>query len=354
MADKLFVGETERSKAEKKKAEIIHISIFKKSDSRTIYNCVYRDGKTGNYFVKRFNVTSITRDREYDLTQGKPGSRILYFTANANGEAETIKVVMKPNPKLKKVFFDYDFSLLAIKGRASMGNVLSKNEIARISLKSHGGSTLGGRKVWFDSDISRINYDEQGQYLGEFQSDDQILVILPNGEFYLTNFDSNNHYEDKILRIEKYDSNKVWTAVLYDQDQNGFAYIKRFPLEATTRHQNYLGENEANQLLLLTDTVYPRIRVTMGGGDAFREPMEIEADEFIGVKSFKARGKRITTFNVAGVEELEPTKTPQPATEEDNPEPDGNNGEPDNLDPDAGKSQQDIADEMTGQLHLFD
>lgn len=350
VADKIFVGETERSKKEKRKVEIIHVAIFKKSDTRIIYNAVYRDGKAGNYYVKRFNVTSMTRDREYDLTKGTPGSRVLYFTANPNGEAEVIKVVMKPNPKLKKVFFDYDFSLLAIKGRASMGNLLSKNEIARVTLKSHGGSTLGGRKVWWDPDINRINYDEQGEYLGEFQSDDQILVVLPGGEFYVTNFDTNNHYESNILRIEKYDSAKVWTAVLFDKDQNGYAYVKRFPMEATPRRQNFLGENPDNELLLLTDTAYPRIKVTMGGVDDFREPIELDAEEFIGVKSFKARGKRITTLNVAGVEELEPLRFP----EEPNGEEADENGEIIDEDPDAGKSQQDVADEMTGQMHLFD
>ena len=353
VTEKLFVGETERSKAEKRKAEIIHVAIFKKNDSRTIYNAVYRDGKNGNYYVKRFNVTSMTRDREYDLTKGTPASRVLYFTANANGEAEVIKVVLKPNPKLKKVFFDYDFSLLAIKGRASMGNLLSKNEIARISLKSHGSSTLGGRKVWFDPDVNRLNYDELGTYLGEFHSEDKILVILTNGDFYITGFDTNIHFEDNILRIEKYDANKIWTAVLFDKDQNGFAYIKRFPLDAVPRHQNYLGENAENELLLLTDTPYPRIRVTMGGADSFREPMEIEADEFIGIKSFKAKGKRITTFSVESVEELEPTKNPV-VEEENNPDPENQEDNvPDVLDPDEGKSQQDVADEMTGQLHLF-
>ncbi len=350
VADKIFVGETERSKKEKRKVEIIHVAIFKKNDSRIIYNAVYRDGKAGNYYVKRFNVTSMTRDREYDLTKGTPGSRVLYFTSNPNGEAEVIKVVMKPNPKLKKVFFDYDFSMLAIKGRASMGNLLSKNEIARVTLKSHGGSTLGGRKVWWDPDVNRINYDEQGEYLGEFHSDDQILVLLPNGDFYVTNFDTNNHYENNILRIEKYDSAKVWTAVLFDKDQSGYAYVKRFPLEATSRKQNFLGENPDNELLLLTDTVYPRIKVTMGGVDDFREPIELDAEDFIGVKSFKAKGKRITTLNVAGVEELEPLRIPEVQSNDE----EGGEEVQENLDPDSGKSQQDVADEMTGQMHLFE
>ena len=355
IAEKLFVGETERSKAEKKKAEIIHLAIFRKSDSRTIYNVVYRDGKNGICYIKRFNVTSATRDREYDLTQGKAGSRVLYFTANPNGEAEVIKVILKPNPKLKRVFFDKDFSELAIKGRQSMGNMLTKLDVARITLKSHGMSTLGGRKVWYDPDVKRLNYDEQGNFLGEFNSGDQILVILKNGDFYLTNFDLNNHFEDNIMRIEKYDANKIWTVALFDQDQSGFLYVKRFGMEATTRHQNFLGENAENQMLILTDVAFPRLLVTMGGNDSFREPIEVDAEEFISVKSFKARGKRVTTNNVAKVEELEPTRFPEPEpepAEEEVPEEEVEDGEDE--DGFSGKSQQDVADEMNGQLHLFD
>ena len=355
IAEKLFVGETERSKAEKKKAEIIHLAIFRKSDSRTIYNVVYRDGKNGICYIKRFNVTSVTRDREYDLTQGKAGSRVLYFTANPNGEAEVIKVILKPNPKLKRVFFDKDFSELAIKGRQSMGNMLTKLDVARITLKSHGLSTLGGRKVWYDPDVKRLNYDEQGNFLGEFNSGDQILVILKNGDFYLTNFDLNNHFEDNILRIEKYNANKVWTVALFDQDQSGFLYVKRFSMEATSRHQNFLGENAENQMLILTDVAFPRLLVTMGGNDSFREPIEVDAEEFISVKSFKARGKRVTTNNVAKVEELEPTRFPEPEAEPAEEEvPEEEAEEVEDADGFNGKSQQDVADEMNGQLHLFD
>lgn len=349
IAEKLFVGETERSKAEKRKAEIIHVAVFKKNDSRTVYNAIYRDGKSGAYYIKRFNVTSMTRDREYDLTQGKTGSRVVYFTPNPNGEAEVVKVTLKPNPKLKRIFFDKDFSEIAIKGRQSMGNLVTKLDVASIKLSRHGGSTLGGRKVWFDPDIKRLNYDGQGDFLGEFNSDDQILVIRKNGEFYVTNFDVNNHYEDDILRIEKYDSAKVWTACLFDADQQGYAYMKRFTLEATPRHQSYLGENPESQLILLTDTPYPHLLVTMGGADDFREPLDIEADDFIGVKSFKAKGKRITTCNVAKIEELEPTRWP----EVDNTE--GTEETEDTEDnPDDEQSQEEAADELNGQLRLFE
>lgn len=365
IAEKLFIGETERSKKDKKKVEVIHIAVFRKNDGRTIYNAVYRDGKSGISFIKRFNVTSVTRDREYDLTQGNPGSRVLYFTANPNGEAEVVKVILKPNPKLKRVFFDQDFSEIAIKGRASRGNMLTKLDVSKVTLKSHGSSTLGGLKVWFDSDVKRLNYDGQGLFLGEFNGDDQILVILKDARFYLTNFDLNNHYEDNILRIEKYDASKVWTCVYYNSAQSNYLYIKRFRLEALVRVQNFMGEMPAENVLLLTDTVYPRILVTLGGTDAFREPIEVDAERYIGIKSFKAIGKRITTLHIGKVEELEPTRFPEEVSPEssdggeENPDdPDtsdgaeGSEGSEPSSDPFEGKSQQDVADEMNGQLRL--
>jgi topoisomerase-4 subunit A len=348
--EKVFVGETARSKAEKKKAEIIHIAVFKRNDARTIYNVVYRDGKDGPYYIKRFNVTSITHDREYDVTSGTPGSKIHYFTANPNGEAEVIKVTLKPNGKLKKILFDRDFSEIMVKGKQSRGNLLTKNDIHKITLKSQGGSTLGGRQVWFDHDVQRLNYDNRGDYLGEFHSEDLILVVLKNGEFYTTNFDINNHYEQNILRIEKFDADKVWTAVLWDADNQGLPYIKRFMMEATAKKQNYLGENPESKLILLTDTPYPRLEITFFEPDTFRGPQEIDAEQFIGVKGFKAKGKRLTTFALDQVTELEPTRFPEP--EDDSS--DSNEEEfPEVVDPDEGKSDSDIRDEMTGQLKLF-
>lgn len=352
ISEKTFVGETERSKAEKRKAEIIHIAVFKRNDKRTIYNAVYRDGKAGNYYMKRFNVTSVTRDREYDLTQGTPFSRVNYFTANPNGEAEVIKVTLKPNPKIKKIFFDKDFSEISIKGRQSMGNILTKNEIHKIGLKAHGGSTLGGRKVWFDHDVNRLNYDERGTYLGEFHSDDLILVVMNNGDFYTTNFDVNNHYEQGILRIEKLDVDKVWCAVLFDADQQNFLYVKRFTFEASNRPQSFTGDNKESKLVLLTDEAFPRLLVKFGGHDEFREPLEIDAESFIGLKSFKAKGKRLTTMETAEIIELEPIKHPEATTEE--LEANDSGGEEENFDPDAGKSQNDIIDEITGQMKLFE
>jgi topoisomerase-4 subunit A len=350
VSDKVFVGETEKSKREKRKAEIIHVAVFKKNDTRTIYNACYKDGATGVTFIKRFNVPSVTRDREYDVTAGTPKSRITYFTANANGEAEIIKVTLKPHEKLKKLTFEKDFSEIAIKGRASKGNQLTKNDVFRIGLKAHGGSTLGGRKVWFDHDVQRLNYDEHGEYLGEFHNNDSILVVLTNGDFYLTNFDLNNHYEQNILRIEKFDADKAWTAVLWDADNQGLPYIKRFMMEATAKKQNFLGENPDSKLILLTDTPYPRLEITFFEPDTFRGPMEIDAEQFIGLKGFKAKGKRLTTFALDQVNELEPARFPDP--EEDTTD---NNEEelPEVVDPDEGKSDSDIRDEITGQLKLF-
>ena len=307
IAEKLFVGKN-----------ILYVNVFKKNDSRTIYNAVYRDGRKGACFIKRFNVTSMTRDKEYDLTQGTEGSRVMYFTANPNGEAEVIKVTLDPSQNIKRVFIEKDFSEVLIKGRASKGNLLTKNLVTRIGLKSHGHSTLGGRKVWFDPDVNRLNYDEHGQMLGEFFDDDQILVILRNGDYYLSNFDLNNHYEDSILRIEKYDADKVWTAVLYDADNQGYPYLKRFLMDASKKKQNWLSENPSSQLLLLTDTPYPRLQITYGGADAFRGTEEIDAEQFIAVKGYKAKGKRLTTYTLAALEELEPTRhpsAPSPATE---------------------------------------
>ena len=337
VADKKFVGKN-----------ILYANVFKKNDKRTIYNVCYRDGKNGTTYIKRFAVTSIIRDREYDVTQGTPESKITYFSANPNGEAEIIKVTLKPNPRIRKIIFEEDFSQIGIKGRQAIGNILTRNPVHKITLKQRGGSTLGGRKVWFDRDVLRLNYDGRGEYLGEYQSDELILVVLNNGEFYTTNFDVNNHYEDGIRIMEKFDPNKVWTAVLYDADQQNYPYIKRFCFESSSRKQNYLGDNRNSKLILLTDECYPRLEVVFGGHDSFRDPMIVEADEFIAVKGFKAKGKRLTTYAIDTINELEPTRQPEPQPATDEPE-----EEPENLDPDQDKSEGDILDELTGQMKLF-
>ncbi len=339
VADKKFVGKN-----------VLYVNVFKKNDKRTIYNVAYRDGKEGTTYIKRFAVTSIVRDREYDVTQGTPESRITYFSANPNGEAEIIKITLKPNPRVRRIIFERDFSEVGIKSRQAQGVILTRLPVHKIALKQRGGSTLGGRKVWFDRDVLRLNYDGRGEYLGEFQSDDSILVVLNTGEFYTTNFDVSNHYENNVSIVEKFDGNKVWTAALYDADQQNYPYLKRFCFESTTRKQNYLGENKATQLILLTDEYYPRLEVIFGGHDSFRDPMVIEADEFIAVKGFKAKGKRITTYTVETINELEPTRFPDPPAPDKTEE---NEEEPEILDPDHGKSEGDILDEMTGQMKLF-
>ena len=348
VAEKVFIGETERSKAEKRKVEVIHVAVFKKNDTRTIYNATYKDGKTGITYIKRFNVSSVTRDREYDITMGTPKSKVTWFSANSNGEAEIIKVTLKPQEKLKKLVFEKDFSEIEIKGRAARGNQLTKHEIFRIQLKAHGGSTLGGLKVWWDPDIQRINYDEHGEYLGEFMNNDQILVILNTGEYYLTNFDANNHYEQNVLRIEKFKAKKVWTAVLWDAENQNQPYIKRFMFEDSKKKQSFLGENPESTLILLTDTPYPLLELTFKDPDTFRGPQQVDAEEYIGVKGFKAKGKRLTTYALDKVKELEPVRVPEPEVEE---EPQEEIEEV--IDPDEGKSDDDIRDEITGQLKLF-
>ena len=327
--DKMFVGKN-----------VLYVNVFKKNDKRTIYNVIYRDGKEGFHYIKRFNITSMTRDREYDVTQGNPGSKIVYFTANPNGEAEIIKVTLRPNPRIKKLIFEKDFSDINIKGRQSMGNLLTKYEVHKITLKQRGGSTLGGRKVWFDPDVLRLNYDGRGNYLDEFHSDESILIIHENGEFYTTDFDLNNHYDPGIRQIEKFDPDKVWTAVLYDEDQQGYPYIKRFPFEQSAKKQNYLGENKNNRLILLTDEAYPRLQVNFGGKDSFREALVIEAADFIGTKSYKAKGKRLTTFDIESIQELEPTRHEE---------------KPDNQTQDAEELDEMVQPtEDNGQMNLFE
>lgn len=339
VSDKMFVGKN-----------ILYLAVFKKNDKRTIYNVIYRDGKDGLCYIKRFAVTGVTRDKEYDLTQGKPGSRIMWFSANPNGEAERLKITFKPKPRLKTLWMEKDFSDIAIKGRQSMGNIVTKNDIHKISLKEKGGSTLGGRQVWFDWDILRLNYDGRGDFLGEFHSDDLVLVLLKNGEYYTTSFDATNHYESDILLIEKYDARKVWTVALNDADQ-GYPYLKRFMLEPSAKKQSVLGDNPQSTMILYSCEAYPLLQVCFGGNDAFREPLIIDAEQFIAVKGFKAKGKRITTYTVDSIAELEPLRHPE------NPEDNGTGNENDSVvestQEEIQPSNSDIEDEITGQMKLF-
>lgn len=338
IAEKMFVGK-----------DILYVNVFKRNDVRTIYNVIYRDGKVGYNYIKRFAVTGITRDKEYDLTKGTEGSRILYFSANPNGEAETVKVILKPKARQKLLVFEKNFSDIAIKGRGSQGNILTKADIHKISLKQRGSSTLGGLQVWFDRDILRLNYDGRGEELGEFHSDDQILVVLNNGDFYTTNFDLSNHYEQNILVIEKYQPGKTWTAIVYDADQK-YYYLKRFLLEASARKQSFLGENPKNRLMLLTDEAYPRVEVVFGGHDSFREALVIDADEFTVVRGFKAKGRRVSSYEIASFNELEPNRLPEATSPESEAEASSQVEETDEEEP---QSHTDILDEITGQMNLF-
>ena len=294
IADKLFVGK-----------DVLYVNVFKKNDKRTVYNVAYRDGRYGASYVKRFFVTGVTRDKQYNLTKGTAGSRVLYFSANANGEAEVIKVCLKPKPGMKKLVFEYDFAGLSIKGRDSQGNQLSKNDIHKISLVQKGASTLGGREIWIDEDVLRLNADGRGRYLGEFQGDDRILVVNKNGTYYTTDFDSSNHYEEGYLVIEKFRHDKVWTAIFYDAEQQ-FFYLKRFRFENVSRLTGFIGDVKGSYLVCLSGEARPRFELTFGGRYENRPAEVVVAEEFIAEKSYKAHGKRLTNFEVKEIREIEP------------------------------------------------
>jgi len=294
VADKVFVGN-----------DIIYAQIFLKNDERTIYNIVYQDGKDGPLLAKRCAITGLTRDKEYNLTRGTPGSKIVYFSANPNGEAEVIKVHHKPKARLKKLVFEFDFGQLNIKGKSSMGNILTKNPVQKITLKEKGLSTLGGRKIWFDDAVFRLNVDGRGNYLGEFSADDKILVITKNGFFRHTGFDLSNHFEDNILVIEKYRPGKVYSVIYWDSEQK-YYYLKRFMIEESEKPQCFINENAESKLISITEVEYPRFEIQFGGKHKDRDNEIIEVAEFIGVKSYKAKGKRLTSYMVDNIHEIEP------------------------------------------------
>lgn len=330
--DKVYIGK-----------KVIHIGLFKKNDRRTVYNVIYRNGKGGIYYKKRFFITGLTRDRMYDITKGLPGSRIEWLTVNPNGEAETVKVSLRDEPgpdgrRPRIPFVTVDFSQLEIKGKESLGNQVTKFAVASVSLEKKGVSTLGGREVWFDRDVLRLNYDGRGESLGTFQGDDLVLIITRDGEYFTSSYSDANHYDDNIERIEKFDSGKVWTLAFFDP-QLGFSYLKRFTFEASAKPQRFVGSEADSRELLLTDTPYPRLEIKFGGADAVRPALEIDAEEFIAVKGFKAKGKRISNFEVAEVTELEPTRFPeepkpeeveQAETETENPDETPETENPDN------------------------
>ena len=294
VADKVFVGN-----------DILYAQIFLKNDERTIYNIVYQDGKNGSLLAKRCSISGLTRDKEYNLTRGTPGSKIVYLSANPNGEAEVINVHHKPKARLKKLMFEFHFGQMNIKGKSSMGNILTKNAVHKISLKEKGLSTLGGRKIWFDDAVFRLNVDSRGIFLGEFSADDKILVITKNGFFRIAGFDLSNHFEDNILIIEKFRAGKVYSVIYWDAEQK-YYYLKRFTLEESEKPQCFINENVESKLISLTEVEYPRFEISFGGKHKARENEIIEVAEFIGVKSYKAKGKRMTSYMVENIQEIEP------------------------------------------------
>jgi topoisomerase-4 subunit A len=294
VAEKVFVGN-----------DILYAQVFLKNDERTIYNIVYQDGKDGPLLAKRCAISGLTRDKEYNLTRSKQGSKIVYLSANPNGEAEVINVHHKPKARLKKLMFEFDFGQMNIKGKSSMGNILTKNAVHKISLKEKGLSTLGGRKIWFDDAVFRLNVDDRGPFLGEFSADDKILVITKNGYFRITGFDLSNHFEDNILIIEKFRPGKVYSVIYWDADQK-FYYVKRFIIEESEKPQCFINENPESKLISLTEVEYPRFEIYFGGKNKGRDNEIIEVAEFIGVKSYKAKGKRMTSYMVENIQEIEP------------------------------------------------
>jgi topoisomerase-4 subunit A len=326
--DKAFVGK-----------DIIHLAVFKRNDNRTIYNVAYRDGKHGATYVKRFAVTGITRDKEYNLTKGTDGTQILYFSENPNGEAEIVKVTLKPRARIRNLIFEFDMGELIVKGRGAMGNILSKHEVHKIVLKRKGESTLGGRKIWFEPEVLRLNVDGRGAFLGEFHGDEAIVVVTKDGHFFQTSYDLSNHYDDNILYIEKFHPETVWSAVYFDAEQK-YYYVKRFQLESVSKPQRLIGEHPKSYLVKMTKVEYPRLELKFGGDDKDREKVIVEVAEFINVKGFKARGKRLTTYQVSKINELEPLIQPEPKPE----------------DPSTDKNPPEDPDEETdnGQMSIFD
>ncbi|MDE5856944.1 MAG: DNA gyrase/topoisomerase IV subunit A [Muribaculaceae bacterium] len=347
---------------------VLFVNVFKRNDLRTIYNVIYQDGKGGTDYMKRFAVTGVTRDKEYNVTRGTAGSKICWFSANSNGEAETVTVILKPKPRLKSLQIDVDFSELAIKGKQSQGNIVTRNEVHRFRLKKEGVSTLGGLKVWFDPDVQRLNNDARGRFIGEFGPNDRILVIYKNGDYCVTGFDNSTHFDEDILQLEKLRPNHPWTAILFDADQ-GFYYLKRFTFEDVSRRQSFIGDNPESRLVDLSDAPGARFEITFGGNDAQRQPIEIVARDFIAVKSFRAKGKRLTMFEIDKITELEslPDDT-ENESEEDADQNDNVNDQSIIVNPETGQtdsshemsdnednemSDDELRDALTGQIHLF-
>ena len=312
--------------------DILYVGLFDRNDQRTIYNVIYREGKTSVSYAKRFAVTSVTRDKEYDITQGTPGSQILWFTVNHNGEAETVKIYFRQRAKLKKLIDEYDFSQLLIKGRASRGNLVSKNPIQKITLKSKGVSTIGGKDIWFDEDIQRLNEDGRGLHLGQFNTGDHILAIFKDGTYYTTTFDLSNRYQGELLKIEKLDVNKTYTALYYDKAVASF-YVKRFSFDVSDNTSvSFISEAKGSYLVELSDDKHPQFEITFGGKHEHREAECVDAEEYIGKKGVQAKGKKVSAMDVKAVKFIEPIHRPEDDIVPEESEAENQAGEIDNSD----------------------
>lgn len=297
--------------------DLLYVGVFNRGDGRTIYNVIYREGKSSVSYAKRFAITSVTRDKDYDITTGEEGSKILWFTVNHNGEAESVRIYLRPRPKLKKTQFEYDFSTLAIKGKASRGNLVSKNPIARIQLKSKGVSTIGGKDIWYDADIQKLNDEQRGQYLGEFGPEDKVLAIFKDGTFYTTSFDVSNRYQGEVIKVEKFDPNKTYTALYYDAAAKAF-YVKRFSFVLSDNTPlSFIAPGTKSYLVALSEDKHPQFQVIFGGKYEHRDPENIDAEEYIAKKGYAAKGKKCHQYDLKEVKFIEPLHKPEDDTEDE-------------------------------------
>ncbi len=297
--------------------DLLYVGVFNRGDGRTIYNVIYREGKSSVSYAKRFAITSVTRDKDYDITTGEEGSKILWFTVNHNGEAESVRIYLRPRPKLKKTQFEYDFSTLAIKGKASRGNLVSKNPIARIQLKSKGVSTIGGKDIWYDADIQKLNDEQRGQYLGEFGPEDKVLAIFKDGTFYTTSFDVSNRYQGEVIKIEKFDPNKTYTALYYDAAAKAF-YVKRFSFVLSDNTPlSFIAPGTKSYLVALSEDRHPQFQVIFGGKYEHRDPENIDAEEYIAKKGYAAKGKKCHQYDLKEVKFIEPLHKPEDDIEDE-------------------------------------
>lgn len=297
--------------------DLLYVGVFNRGDGRTIYNVIYREGKSSVSYAKRFAITSVTRDKDYDITTGEEGSKILWFSVNHNGEAESVRIYLRPRPKLKKTQMEYDFSTLAIKGKASRGNLVSKNPIARIQLKSKGVSTIGGKDIWYDADIQKLNDEQRGQYLGEFGPEDKVLAIFKDGTFYTTSFDVSNRYQGEVIKIEKFDPNKTYTALYYDGTAKAF-YVKRFSFVLSDNTPlSFIAPGAKSYLVALSEDKHPQFQVIFGGKYEHRDPENIDAEEYIAKKGYAAKGKKCHQYDLKEVKFIEPLHKPEDDIEDE-------------------------------------